>query len=396
MFGRATSRAKSFGEYTSTIGKVLATGADELSRTRKELLDKADEIDRGELHVSDLWVVLIKSAPMPAEKVAQLMQRVAIEQAEINRLLLAVGHADDSTAESLCNAAKPFGFVPPATTGLASVMVPGSQKPEDEVPNPSNPMGMFQQSVSRGEDMATSVRDTKEGYDSEGHRTRTITMQDGSTHQFTKFDYNYAYGVPDMTIDDYRDANGNSITYTSTTRTPNGSVSTLINFPNGTQFVGEQSPDGKVSGYFNLPDGGRAILPPNNPFFTGSAPTRIGATFTAIDAHVGRGGGIPGVSMEAAERIGAGAKFAGPALGLLTTIYNMGAADTEYDRCIAGFAGTFGVVGDYGGGVIGATVGGAIPGVDVVAAPALAVGGAYYGSKWMSMLGSKIGVPFCK
>ncbi len=170
---------------------------------------------------------------------------------------------------------------------------------------------------------------------------------------------------------------------------------TIINFPGGTQFVGSEEPDGTKTGVFNLPDGRHAYLPPNNPFFTGTAPARIGATFTAIDAHVARGGGIPGVSMEAAERIGAGAKFAGPALGILTTIYNVGAAETDHDRCIAGFAGTFGVVGDYGGGVVGGAIGGAVPVADVVLAPALAVGGAYYGGQWMSKLGSKIGVAFC-
>jgi len=385
-----------FSDYTRAIGKIMESGSDELSRTRKELLDEADEIDRGELSVSDNWIVLIKDAPMSAEKVAELMKQVATEQAEINRLLLAVGHADDETAEKLSSGAKPFGFVPPATTGLASVMVPGAQRPDDQVPNPSTLIGMYQQSVSRGESMSTSVRETVQGYDSDGHRTKKVTMQDGSTHEFTKYDYDYAHGSPNMTVDDYRDANGNSIMYTSTSITPNGTVSTIINFPDGTQFVGSQTPDGKMSGEFNLPDGHHAILPPNNPFFTGSTPTRIAAALTALDTHVARGGGIPGVSMEAAERIGAGAKFAGPGLGILTTIYNMGAADTEYDRCIAGFSGTFGVVGDYVGGTIGGSIGGAIPVVDVVTGPAFAVGGAYYGGQWMSKLGAKIGVAFCQ
>jgi len=61
---------------------------------RTALLNHADEVDRGELAVSDMWVVLIKPARVSAEKAASLQAQAKAEQAEINRLLVALGDAE--------------------------------------------------------------------------------------------------------------------------------------------------------------------------------------------------------------------------------------------------------------------------------------------------------------
>ena len=45
------------------------------------------------------------------------MDQVETEQATINDLLLAVGDADNGTANKVTAAAKPFGFVPPTPAG---------------------------------------------------------------------------------------------------------------------------------------------------------------------------------------------------------------------------------------------------------------------------------------
>lgn len=101
--------------------------------------------------------------------------------------------------------------------------------------------------------------------------------------------------------------------------------------------------------------------------------------------------------MDAIDDVKAGAKFGGPALGVLTTIWNMGTAETAYDRCVAGFAGGFGVVGDFAGGAMGAGLGSLVPpAAQAYTVPAAAVGGAYLGGRWMSQLGEKVAVAFCQ
>lgn len=75
MFERANNQTTRFAEYTDAIASAFADGAGSIGQARKALLDKADEIDRGELQVSDSWVVLIKPVPMSAEKVSALMNR---------------------------------------------------------------------------------------------------------------------------------------------------------------------------------------------------------------------------------------------------------------------------------------------------------------------------------
>jgi len=400
MFDRAQKRSASLADYTAAIGNALSDGASAVGSARKALLDKADEIDRGELHVSDTWVVLIKPGEMSAEKVAALLERVKTEQASVNQLLLAVGQADDHTAAAITGVAQPFGFTPPNPAGLPGMMVPGVQRPADEVPNPADPVGIFQQGVIRGEDMGTTVRETTQGYDNDDHYVKTLVMQDGSKHVITEYKYDYDNGVPDMVTDEHWDANGNWISKTSSVKTPLGYSETTIIWADGTQFIATETPDGVKTAAFTLPDGRHGVLPPDNPFFTGAVPTIAGNALTALDAHVGRGGRIPMVSMDAAEHIGVGAKFAGPALGILTTIYSMGAAETPYDRCIAGFAGGFGVVGDVAGGAVGTSLGGAaaslFPPAEAVVVPSMAVGGAYLGGEWMKALGAKVGVAFCQ
>ncbi|HJT95487.1 MAG TPA: hypothetical protein VJ777_26710 [Mycobacterium sp.] len=397
MFDRAHKTTTAFSDYTTAIGNALNEGAGTIGAARKALLDKADEIDGGPLSVSDMWVVLIDSAPMSAEEVAELMERVKVDQGVVNGLLLAVGAADDGTANKVAAAAQPFGFVLPDPNAPLGMMLPGQSRPADDVPNPSDPLGLFQQNVMRGEDMAMNVRETRERYNDRGHYEKTLIMQDGSKHVVTEFQENYSYGVPDMVTDEHWDAEGNWISKTSTTKLDDGSTRTLIHFGDGTQFIGTETADGRRTGEFTLPDGRRGTLPPDSPFFTMDAPTAVGGALTGLEAHTARGGRLPGVSMDAIDDIKAGAKFGGPALGVLTTIWNIGTAETAYDRCVAGFAGSFEVVGDFAGGAVGTGIGSlAPPGAQAVTVPFAAVGGAYLGGRWMSGLGEKVAVAFCE
>ncbi|NVN50301.1 hypothetical protein HLY00_1468 [Mycolicibacterium hippocampi] len=395
MFNRGHTHATEFGDYTAAIGKALCDGATSLGATRTALLNKADEIDSGELQVTDQWVVLIKPAAMSAEKVATLMEKVAAEQVVVNDLLLAVGDADDAAAERLTAAAQPSGFVAPNADGLGGMMLPGFDKPADEVPNPRDPLGLVQQSVMRGEDMATTVRDTKEEIVNGDEFRKTLIMQDGSKHVI------WEYGPPEYPTVSHMhyDTDGDVISSTMSWTTFEGIHNTEIEWADGTIFKATETPDGVRAAGFTLPDGRHGVLPPDNPFFTGPVPATISSALTGLDAHVGRGGRLPMVSMDAAETIGKGAKFGGPAVSILSSIYSVAAAETPYDRCVTGFAGSFGVVGEVGGAAGGGAIAGAVfpfPPVQAVMVPAGAIGGSMAIGGWMESLGAKVGERFCQ
>jgi hypothetical protein len=96
MFGRATDTASQFSHYTEGVAAALTKRGGTIGSARTALLNHADEVDHGELSVSDMWVVLIKPARVSAEKAAGLQAQAKAEQAEINRLLVALGDADSA------------------------------------------------------------------------------------------------------------------------------------------------------------------------------------------------------------------------------------------------------------------------------------------------------------
>ncbi|OBB72179.1 hypothetical protein A5759_19590 [Mycobacterium sp. 852014-52144_SCH5372336] len=393
MFGRARQTASEFSRYTTVIGNALGESAGTIGAARKALLDKADEIDRGPLSVLEGWVVLIDPGAQSAEQIAELMEQVATEQAVINELLGAVGDADTSTADKVMAAAKPFGFAPPATGGLPGLMLPGTQRPADDVPDPRNPIGLMQRATVRGEQMATTVRETTSRYNDEGHFEKTLIMQDGSRHVITEYEPDYKNGVPDMTTDDHYAADGNLISWTSSTRTPGGYKKTIMNWADGTQYVTDETPEGVRTAAFNLPDGRHGVLPPDSPLLVQTVPDRIGDVLTGLETHIDGGGKIPMLSVDAVEKVGAGAKYGGPALGVMSAMYDFLAAPTPADKCVSVFAGTFALVGNAGGAAGGAMLGGPVPFPGV--APALAVGGSVAGGAWMKSVGTKVGELLC-
>jgi len=261
------------------------------------------------------------------------------------------------------------------------------------VPNPSDPLGLLQQATVRGEDMATTVRETTSRYNDDGHFEKTLIMQDGSKHVITEYEPDYKNGVPDMTKDEHLDADGNLISWTSSTNTPNGYKKTIMNWADGTQYVIDETPEGVRTAAFNLPDGRHGVLPPDSPLLVQTVPDRIGDVLTGLETHIDRGGRIPMLSMDAVEKVGAGAKYGGPALGVMSSMYDFLAAPTPTDKCVSVFAGTFGLAGNVGGAAVGATAGAAIP------LPGTAVGGAVLLSigagAWLKSVGTKVGEVLC-
>lgn len=394
MFDRGHKSAVAFSDYTTAIGKALDEGAGVIGAARKALLDKADQIDRGPLNVSEGWVVLIDPGSQTADEIADLMNRVATEQTVVNDLLVAVGDADSSTADKVAAAGKPFGFRPPVQGGLPGMMVPGLQRPADDVPNPHDPAGLMQQATVRGEEMATTVRETSSRYDDEGHFEKTLVMQDGSKHVITEYAPDPHNRIYDTTVtDDHYDAGGNLISRTSSTTTLEGSKKTIMNWADGTQYVVDETPEGVRTGAFTLPDGGYGVLPPDSPILVTTVPDRIGDVLTGLETHIEDGGKIPMLSMDAVEKVGAGAKYGGPALGVMSSMYEFLAAPTPADKCVSVFAGTFGLAGNAAGGAGGAALGGAIPVPGM--APVLAVGFGYGAGEWMKSIGTRVGTVLC-
>jgi uncharacterized protein YukE len=394
MFDRAHRSAANFSDYTTSLAKVLTKGGDTIGHARKALLDKADEIDSGPLHVSEGWVVLIDPGTQSSEDIAELMKQVAIEQAVVNDMLVAVGDADRRTADDLAAAGKPFGFVAPQQAGLPGIMVPDAQSPADDVPNPHDPAGLMQQATVRGENMATTVRETDSRYNEDGHFEKTLIMQDGSRHVITEEAADPHNRIFDVTVrEDHYAADGTLISWTSSTTTAEDSKKTIMNWADGTQYVVEETPDGVRSAAFNLADGSHGVLPPDSPLLVTTVPDRIGDVFTGIDAHIGGGGRIPLLSMDAVEKLGAGAKYGGPALGVMSSMYGFLAAPTPADKCVSVFAGSFGLAGNALGGAGGAALGGVIP--IPGAAPVLAVGFGYGAGEWMKSIGTRVGTVLC-
>ena len=73
----------------------------------------------------------------------------------------------------------------------------------------------------------------------------------------------------------------------------------------------------------------------------------------------------------------------------------MGMAETPHDRCVAGVAGGFQVVGDVAGGAGGAVLGSLVPLGQAGAVPLFAVVGADAVGEWMKSVGTKVGESFC-
>ena len=393
MFDRAHKTTTAFSDYTTAIGNALNEGASTIGAARRALLDKADEIDGGPLNVSEGWVVLIDPGAQTAEQIAELMDQAATEQAAINGLLVAVGDADTSTADKVTAAAKPFGFGPPTPSGLPGMMVPGAQRPVDDVPDPREPLGLLQQATVRGEDMATTVRETTSRYNEDDHYEKTLIMQDGSKMVVTEYEPDHARGVPDMTKEEHFDANGNVISWTTSTRTPLGYKQTIMNWADGTQFVIDETPEGVRTAQFNLPDGRQSFLPPDSPLLTHTVPDRVGDVLTGLEAHIDDGGRIPMLSMDAVDKLGAGAKYGGAALGVMSSMYDFLAASTPADKCVSVFAGTFGLAGNAAGAAGGGFVGGLVPVPG--AAPTGAVITSIAAGEWMKSVGTKVGEVLC-
>jgi hypothetical protein len=362
MFNRATIKASAFAHYTEAVSTALMSGAGAIAKARKELLDHADAVDRGDLSVNDMWVVLIKPARVSAERAASLQAEAVREQAEINRLLSALGSADDATAANVQRAAMKFGFTrpdanDPRTLDPSSGLAP----PADDVPNPLTLLGLSQQQEFRQNDMAQTVRDSKEEETADGQYRTTLMMMDGSRHEI------WEWGTFNPSVEDvYYDKNGKEISSTFSQDKTNldGSQFTSIKFPDGTEVTMTRTADGKVSGGVTTGDGRHGVLP--DEFFSHPVITVAGGALTGLEKQAERG--IPMLSPQSVENLGKAGKYGGPALGVATALYDTVTAQTFQDACVAAISGSSGIAGGYATGGLLAAISTPVPELIPVAA----------------------------
>ena len=333
MFRRATDKSSKFSHYTEGVAAALAKGAGSIAAARTALLNHADEVDRGELSVNDMWVVLIKPARVSAEKAAQLQAQAKAEQVEINRLLFAVSDADNTTAAQVQAAAKDFGFSLPGPDDPGSLFPgPGMAPPGDEVSNPMTMTGLIQQGVVRDNDMAQTVRESKEWVTEDGQVRKTLLMMDGSRHEIYEWN-DYAPCVEDT----HYDKNGKMVSSTFSQDKTNydGSKFTSIKFADGTEVTMTRTADGKCTGGVIAPDGRHGVLP--DEFFSHPALTTVGGAFTGLEEQAKRG--IPMLSPQSVENLGKVGKYGGPTMGVAVALYDTVTAKTFEDACVAAISG---------------------------------------------------------
>ncbi len=371
MFGRATDRSSMFKNYADAFAGALESGSARIGTSRTQLLAKADVIDSGPLNVTDQWVVMIDPAEMSAEKAAELQEEANAAQAEVNELLHEVGKADDWTTQQLILARAVNGaqfqnleYGPPG---------PVPAPPRDDVPDPSTDDGKQFQEIARAQDMATTVREVSETVDKDGNRVTTFTMLDGSTQVTTEY---VDQGLPSEQVYPegtitvlHTDKNGKTVSLTSTIPREDGGKLTEVWYGDGTHIVMSETADGVRTGSCTTPDGRHSVLPDS--FFNDPIPTLAGGVLSGLEAKAGQG--IPGLTMSEIDKIKAGAKWGGPALGIATMAYNMVSADTLHDRCVAAWSGGVGLV----GGLATSVAVGAVPGVGPLASMGANVAGGF-------------------
>jgi hypothetical protein len=405
MFGRATEQTSHFRDAGTGVGEAQKNGGSSISDARFWLVKAADVIDEGKLFVADQWVVLIKPARMTANDAARLQAEAEHEQAEINALLLKVGDADDAAAAAQFAAAKKAGYAAPGPDSMEALFPQGHHsQPADEVPNPRTLQGLAQQGTIRGEDMAVTVRDSSEKTDN-GNTITTLSMQDGSKQVVTKYGYWNSPGKLDhVAVDAFGKDGKTFVSHTdSWIEQWNNVHYTQVKWADETLLTLSETPDGVRTAGVTMADGRNGVVPPDSAFFTHPVPTTVGGALTALETHADRGGKIPGLTADSVRDVGKTAKFAGPALGLATMIYDIHTAEDMHDACVAGISNVFSVGGGIGGAGVGAGLGGVAagfagpfaPAVEPFTVPFLAAGVGTVADKGLGAIGAKVGNIIC-
>ncbi|NVN50751.1 hypothetical protein HLY00_2477 [Mycolicibacterium hippocampi] len=395
MFGRADLQAHRFHDYVSAVATALSEGAESIGAASRPLLSHADALDAGALNVTDQWVVLVDPVYVSEEEMAQLQAVAMKEQAVVNTMVVAVGDADNATADAVVAAGEKFGFVKESgpDADLAGLLLPMDRRPADQVPDPRSPVGMIAQEAIRSADEQQNIREVTYSTDEYGNEVTTAVKQDGSKTVSYRMDpYDDTSKMNFFMMEEF-DKNGNFIARTSSWHEMVNDVDyTSITYADGSNLTMSMDPTGHRNAGFTTADGRHSAVPVE---LIDSLSLATTSGMSGLEKHIARGGSLPMITADSVDNIGKTMKFGGPALTAATTVFDMVMADSGKDRCVALVAGVASGAGGWGGAELGAAaglVGGPLAPVTV---PGGAILFAFFGGLGGSKLGKFIGDVVC-
>jgi len=394
MFTRADRDASKFSDYAAAVASALSGGAESIGSARRTLLAKADEVDAGPLNVTDQWVVLIDPVMTSEDELAKLKARAQEEQGVINRMLIAVGDADDSTANAVVAAGNKFGFVEAGpATDIGGLMLPTAQRPPDQVPDPTTPVGMVSQEAIRAADEQQKVREVIESTNENGEAVTTVIKQDGSKSVKTRMDpFEWPTKQSFYQIEEF-DKNGKFVARTSSWHDLTNDVDyTSITYADNSNLLMSMDSTGCRNAGFTTADGRHSQVPVD---LIDRMSMATGAGMSGLEKHIARGGSLPMVTAESLENVGKTMKYGGPALAAATTVFDMMMADTPKERCVALVSGVAGGGGGWGMAEAGAALGLATGPFAPVGVPLFAVIGGGIGAFGGAEMGKFVGEVVC-
>lgn len=390
MFARADRHASALLDYATSLASALAEGGEAIGSARTALLAKADRVDAGPLTVTDEWVVLVDAVRMPQDRLAELAALARSEQQSINRLLTAVGDADDATAEAMLAAGNAHGLAESGPAAeIGSLILPAAQRPGDQVPDPRDPIGVVAQEAIRRAHEATAVVDVSEPVENEyGDDVTAVTMQDGSRSELTVYDpFDWPSKQGFASIVQY-DADGNEVSRTDSWHDlGNACAYTTVSWPDRSTYTMSLKPDGTRHAGFATADGRHSTVPVE---LIDQMSLAAGSALSGLEKHIARGGSLPMVTPSSIDDVGRATRFGGPALTVATTVFDMVMADSTHDACVALVAGAAGFGGGWAGAQLGATIAAPMP-----AAVSWAAGGGaavlgYFGAELGKLVGDVV------
>ncbi|KXW70040.1 hypothetical protein MPHL43072_20910 [Mycolicibacterium phlei DSM 43072] len=394
MFDRGRVEASKLFDYADTVASSLCRGADTIGQARKNLLAEADSLDGGPLYVTDDWVVRIVPRYLSKDEMAERQEQARQMQETINTRLAALGDADDATAAALTAAGKDFGFVAPGPPGsLGDLMLPGAQRPENQVPDPRTPVGLALQAAILAADQQQMIREIIESTNEYGDETKTVIKQDGSWAVTTRMDpFDWPSRMDFYQTEEF-DKNGEFVARTSSWHDLSNNCSYFsITYPNNANWTTTRDPSGHVTSGFTTPDGRHRVVPVD---LIDSLSLTTTSAMSGLEKHIAHGGSLPMITAESVENIGKTMKYGGPAVTAATTVFNMMMAESDKDRCIALLAGAAGGGGGWAMAEFGATLGAATGPFAIGAVPLFAFSGAAIGGMGGAALGEFIGEALC-
>ncbi|KWX67922.1 MFS transporter [Mycobacterium sp. NAZ190054] len=315
----------------------------------------------------------------------------ATEQTSINTMLVAVGDADESTANAVVAAGKKYGFVEPREpTDFGELMISANKRPPDQVPNPHDPVGMLAQQAIRNGDQMITVREVVESTNAAGEEVTTVVMQDGSRHVMTRVDPFEFPSRTDFYEIEHFDKDGEWLSRTSSWHElGNDYKYTSVTWPDGSNYTITMDSTGYRRAGFTTPSGGHHSVPVE---LIDNISLTSNSLMSGLEKHIERGGSLPMLTQESVEKLGSATKFGGPALSIGTTVFDMIMAESGRDACIAAVAGATGAGGGWGGVKLGVYLGGitgspyAIPPLVIL----LGAGGAFGAGKIGKFVGDVV------